>query len=246
MNTTRVPDEEMFQHRPGHLVIASVVISFMVFVIWKVYRRHKSNMEPISLLQIHFLTELTLFTFWNIFLRSYGIEKMFSDFGAKCFCFVTNFLNYYITLSMHCSSSILQYEKYQYLYHKSSYAIQNDCQKAWDKILSSKFIIFFITLVGYYLDTEAQKCQKNEKTECNILTKNYVFWVVIPSFISFCFIYNVLRYAVKEKVRHEKEQIHKNQNDNIDNIENSKIKSIASDTAHDQIQSISVRVSPVQ
>ena len=60
VNTTIVPDEEMFRHRPGHLVIASVIISLMIFVIWKVYRRHKSNMEPISLLQIHLLTELAL------------------------------------------------------------------------------------------------------------------------------------------------------------------------------------------
>ena len=118
-----------FEHRPGHLMIAFVVVGFMTFVIGKFYRRHKENMEPINMLKIHLLTELTLLTFCNLFLRSYGIEKLFSETGAKFYCAVTNFLNYYTTLSMLWSCSILHYEEYQYLLLQSNYPSRLDTRK---------------------------------------------------------------------------------------------------------------------
>ena len=157
MNTTIVTLSK-FPNRPGHLAIAFASLTFMTFVIWKIYKRFKSNgMKPINLLQLHFLTELALCTAFNYFLTTYGIEKIFSDAAADVFCFMNNFLNYYTKLSMFCSSSILHYEKYLYLKLKSSYGDKRNNQLAWDKIVSSKFIIFFVTGLGYYLDTEARK-----------------------------------------------------------------------------------------
>ena len=67
-------DSKGFQFRPAHLVIAILVIMWMVYVIRKFYRKHKDNLEPIHILQIHFYIEFVLVTLLNIFLRTYGIE----------------------------------------------------------------------------------------------------------------------------------------------------------------------------
>ena len=189
-----------FEHRPGHLMISFVVAGFMTFVIAKFYRRHKENMEPINMLKIHLLTEVTFLTVCNLFLRSYGIEKLLLETGAKWYCAVTNFLNYYTTLSMLCSCSILYYEKYQFL---SLQSYRLDRQAAKDRIFSSKIIIFFVTVVGFYLDTPAHKCQNNEHPELNMITRNYALWVAIPYSIALCSISNVLRYALKKKMEQE-------------------------------------------
>ena len=125
------------------------VIALMAFVIWKVYRRHKGKMEPIHMLQIYFLIEVTLLEFINIFLISYGIEHLFPDPGI--YCLLMNFFNYYTILSMFSSSSILHYEKYQFLFIKTKYTSRLDCQAVWDRIISSKIIIFFVTAFGYHL-----------------------------------------------------------------------------------------------
>ena len=114
MNNT-MNDSEGFQFRPAHLVIAILVITWMIFVIRKYYGRHKDNLEPIHILQIHFQIEFLLVTFSNIFIRTYGIEKIFSKNGSEVYCFLVNFLNHYTELSMMCSCSIFHYEKYQLL-----------------------------------------------------------------------------------------------------------------------------------
>ena len=232
MNTTIVTFSK-FPYRPGHLAIAFGTLTFMTFVIWKIYKRLKSNgMKPINLLHIHFLTELALCTAFNYFLTTYGIETMFSDSAATVFCFVNNFLNYYTKLSMECSSCILHYEKYLYLKLKSSYGDKRDNQSAWDKIASSKIIIFFVTGLGYFLDTEDRKCQNHDNPELNGIQKRYIFWVTIPHMVSTFFIFKVLLFACHEKIRCEQEK-----------VANKKTSGIRRSFRKNQIQSISAKVS---
>ena len=191
---------QTFQHRPDYLMISFVVTAFMTFVIGKFYGIHEESMEPIIMLKIHHLTEATLLTFCNLFLRSYGIEKVFLESGAKIYCIVTNFLNYYTTLCMLCSCTILHYEVYQYNLSRSN---RLDLQAVKDRIFSSKGILFLVTVVGFSLDKPAQKCQNNENPEFNMIIKNYALWVAIPYFIALCSISIVLRYAFKKKKNHE-------------------------------------------
>ena len=160
------PTMQTFQHHPVHLMISFVVTAFMTFVIGKFYGIHEESMEPIIMLKIHHLTEATLLTFCNLFLRSYGIEKVFLESGAKIYCIVTNFLNYYTTLCMLCSCTILHYEVYQYNLSRSN---RLDLQAVKDRIFSSKGILFLVTVVGFSLDKPAQKCQNNENPEFNMI-----------------------------------------------------------------------------
>ena len=229
---------EEFQHRPGHLVIATIVISWMAFVIWKFYRRHKDNLKPIHILQIHFYIEFVLVTVSNMFLRTYGLEKIFSE----NYCFVINFLSQYTKLSMMCSCFILHHEKYEYLRLKSNYSSRLDRQAAWDRIYSSKFLLVWVTIVGYYFDTDGRKCENIENPELNMATKNDILWNVIPYFMTIYCIYKVLKYAWDEKMTQEKELLQKNQTAKIDD-EN--IPTNGNSNQDDKIQSVSSQVLPI-
>ena len=123
------------------LVTTVLVISWMSFIIWKIYRRHKTNMDPIIILQIHLYSEFLLLTVCNLFrfLQTYRLENILSDSGNEIYCLVNNFLNLYTLLCILCSSSILHNEKYQLL--KSNYLPQINRQGAWDRIISLKIIM---------------------------------------------------------------------------------------------------------
>ena len=206
------------------LVTTVLVISWMSFIIWKIYRRHKTNMEPKTILEIHNYTEFLLLTICHHFrfLGTIGFE-IFSDSGTKIYCWVNNFFNIYTYLCILCSSSILHYEKYQSL-KSNHYRINH--QRAWDRIISLKIIIFGVTFVGYHLDTAAQECLKTQNPEP---TKNHIFWFAVPYFATLYYILKVLRYALKMKMKHK---MRKNGDRNL------------SDAA-DSIQSISAQVSSI-
>ena len=208
------------------LVTTVLVISWMSFIIWKIYRRHKTNMKPTTILQIHNYTEFLLLTICHLFrfLGTIGFQKIFSDSGTKIYCWVNNFFNIYTYLCILCSSSILHYEKYQSL--KSNHFRINR-QGAWDRIISAKIIIFGVTFVGFHLDTAAQECLKTQNPEP---TKNHIFWFAVPYFATLHCILKVLRYALKMKMKHEMRK-----NGNID-------LSDAADSIQ-SIQSISAQVS---
>ena len=226
-------DSKGFQFRPAHLVIAILVIMWMVYVIRKFYRKHKDNLEPIHILQIHFYIEFVLVTLLNIFLRTYGIEKIFSKNGSEVYCFLVNFLNLYTELSMMCSCSILHHEKYEYLRLKSKYPSRLDRQAAWDRIISSKFLLVWVTIVGYYLDTASWKCENIKYPELNLTSKNHIFWLLIPYCISLHCIIKGLRYAMKEEMTRELE------NPQTDKIDDENVPTNGNSNQEDNIQSVS-------
>ena len=138
---------------------------------------------------------------------------------ANTFCGLSNFLNNFSTISVYCAISIISYDRYKYLYLKSSYNTKVNIQTAVDEIISSKIIIFILTGFGIALDPEARKCQHNLQSECNILIRNDIFWFGLPCIFSFCFVSNLLIYAIKEKIKQNREQYEAESRNIIENQE---------------------------
>ena len=119
-----------------------------------------------------------------------------------------------------------------------------NCQGAWDRIISLKIIMFFITLVGYTQDTAAQKCHRTYNPK---LTKNHLLWFAVPYFIALYNIFNVLRCAVKAKIIEEREVLRKNPTIKIDdeNVPTQTNGNSNKSDAKNNIQSVSAKGSPV-
>ena len=135
-----------------------LVVFWQLFVIIKLYRRHKTNMEAVHVYQLNLLIDLLLavltVAFWNVYQKH--LMKLF-DNG---FCNIISFLYHFIHLSMFCSTSILHYDRYKYLCLKSTYKQKETFQHAIDKILSFKILILIVTLFGFVLDFRDAKKQK--------------------------------------------------------------------------------------
>ena len=135
---------------------------------------------------------------------------------------------------MLCSNCVLHYDRYKYLCLKTAY--KSNSQEALEKIISFKIITFFVTFLGFALDPEVRNCQNRAMVISEILIitikENDIFWRLIPSMISLGFNLNVLRYAIKVKMREDSS--HEQQNTNEVHGENN---------AGLEMQSISQRVS---
>ena len=127
---------------------------------------------------------------------------------------------------------------------KSNYLPQINRQGAWDRIISLKIIMFFITLVGYSLDAAAQKCHRTYNPE---LTKNHILWFAVPYFIALYHIFNVLRCALKVKMIEEREVLRKNPTIRIDdeNVPTQTNGNSKASGAKNNIESVSAKESPV-
>ena len=186
-------------------ILTSLFICFKVFVIRKVYKRYQLNLDLLHLFQTNLLCDLTVISMCNTILKSYGLEKLLPEFAANFYCSIVNLLTHFATLSSFCSLSILHYDRYQHLSLKSSYKSIYTVRTVKDKIISFKIICFLITILGFILDYEINHQCKKEPI-CMIIQKNDIIWSFIPYIISVGFIANVLWFAVKEKIKQEKEQ----------------------------------------
>ena len=130
-----------------------LLVCFQSFVIGKLHKRHKGNVEPVHMYQINLLVELMILTCCGILSKLYKkfLIKCSIDNISLCLCVLLKFLHYFIASSMFCSTSILHYDRYQYLCLKSTY--KETCQTAWEKIMSFKIISFAVTFIGFFLDS---------------------------------------------------------------------------------------------
>ena len=195
---------------PSKWIFTSLAIMFKTFVIFKVFKRYQRNLDLIHLLQLNVLVDLTLLSICNSVLKTYGFERVMTENAAKIFSVLTNFLSHFTRLSSFCSISLLHYDRYKHLQLKSMYKSKNNSQTTLDKIVSFKIICFFICGLGFYLDYESMenRCEeKNGKMIVSVIQKNNIIWNIVPYIISVCFNANVLQYALKEKMRQEKQTL---------------------------------------
>ena len=132
-----------------------LLVCFQSFVIGKLYKRHKENVEPVHMYQINLLVELIILTCCGILSKIYEkfLIKCSIDNSSFCLCVLLKFLHYFTASSMFCSTSILHFDRYRYLCLKSTYKLNETCQTAWEKIMSLKIISFAVTFIGFFLDS---------------------------------------------------------------------------------------------
>ena len=115
---------------------------------------------------------------------------------------------------MFCSNAILHYDRYKYLCLKTAYKSNN--QEALEKIISFKIISFLVTFLIFVIDSEVRKCQNSVVVFRNkviiFLKEDDILWKLIPLIISFGFTFNVLRFAIKEKMREQRTNEQQNMN----------------------------------
>ena len=141
------------------------LVSFQCFVIVKLYKRHKENMEPVHLFQINLLIEMMLSTctavLWKIYEKF--LSNLLNDNSSFSLCILLNFLHYFSTTTVFCSASILHYDRYQNLRLKSMYKLKETCPSALEKIMSFKIFSFILTFLGFCLDSRYVFEQKKKE-----------------------------------------------------------------------------------
>ena len=132
-----------------------LLISFQCFVIVKIYKRHKENMEPVHLFQINLMIEMMLSTCTGVLWKIYEkfLINFLNDKSSFSCCIFLNFLHYFSTTTVFCSTSILHYDRYQYLRLKSLYKLRETCGSAMEKIMNFKILSFILTFLGFCLDS---------------------------------------------------------------------------------------------
>ena len=179
--------------RPATMVamVSSLVLCFQLFVILRLYIKHKKKSNAENLFEINFLVDI--FVTLLIFTCFLPLEDLFS--GFSCFCATVNFLLYFSKFSLFVDICLYQYDRYLYLKLKSSYKVVP--QHAIDKIMSAKVVILFFTCFAVVVDRNIIDCGKDEFFVCNEMQNDNIYWFTLPMCICLIYIIFVIWYAVK-------------------------------------------------
>ena len=175
-----------------------VLISLYVFVIVKLFIKHRHHLEPIHVYEFNILTDMTVW-FFTFFLGNF--ESNFQ--GWAPYCVLVNFIDTSARLSGYADISVSQVDRFLALYWNSEYKERVTPHSAFVTTVMVKVMVMVSTLLIYSVDPDVLKCAPDTLPICAYIRKNNFYWVTLPMCSSYLVVFIVTVYVVKIIIKQE-------------------------------------------
>ena len=175
-----------------------ILICLYVFVIVKLFIRHRHHLEPIHVYEFNILTDMTVW-FITFFLGNF--ESNFKDWAP--YCVLVNFIDTSARLSGYADISVAQVDRFLALYWNSEYKERVTTHSAIITTVMVKMMVMVSTLLIYSVDPDVLKCAPDTLPICAYIRKNNFYWVTLPLCSSYLVVFIVTVYVLKIIIKQE-------------------------------------------
>lgn len=175
-----------------------ILICLYVFVIVKLFIRHRHHLEPIHVYEFNILTDMTVW-FFTFFLGNF--ESNFKDWAP--YCVLVNFIDTSARLSGYADISVAQVDRFLALYWNSEYKERVTTRSAIITTVIVKMMVMVSTLLIYSVDPDILKCAPDTLPICAYIRKNNFYWVTLPLCSSYLVVFIVTVYVLKIIIKQE-------------------------------------------
>lgn len=182
-------------------IIFPFLLSFYLYMLGKLYLKHKNRFEPVHVFELSSLLSITVY----IMSSDFGLGNFSKYFpNGSLYCILLNYLQYCSRLSLFADLSASQLDRFLALYWSSSYKSRVTTRVALNLTIGVKIFMAFITLVGGgILDKDIFKCSYESIPLCNFFHRNNFYWSVIPMCLSGVVVFGVTLYVMKVIIKHQ-------------------------------------------
>ena len=175
-----------------------IQIGLYVFVITKLFIRHRHHLEPIHVYEFNILIDMTVW-FFTFFLGNW--ESNFKDWAP--YCVLVNFIDTSARLSGYADISVAQVDRFLTLYWNSEYKERVTTHSAIITTVIVKMMVMVSTLLIYSVDPDVLKCAPDILPICAYIRKNNFYWVTLPLCSSYLVVFIVTVYVLKIIIKQE-------------------------------------------
>ena len=137
--------------RIGSLLLVVAILIMYCIISYKIYMKHKTNMEPIHVFQINFMS----LSIWLLFFQCIKIIHELSNFNESCLFYIFGFFGHF---SWNSDVVLMQIDRFLAIYWNIRYKSRVTTKMAIISCLASKVCTTILTVFVVIYDKSYSQC----------------------------------------------------------------------------------------